>query len=101
MRKFNVRLLTAHAALLVLMTLGCGGHETVAMTETDPRQPPGDTVGMALSDLNSRTYLGFAGGLYEGGADTLPADHAPWASRGRATFDRVTRPARCHRMARS
>ncbi|HKO16494.1 MAG TPA: hypothetical protein VJU87_09655 [Gemmatimonadaceae bacterium] len=29
-----------------------------------------------LTELGTRTYLGFAGGLYEGGSNSLPEDHA-------------------------
>jgi len=31
---------------------------------------------LPLNDLGSGTYLGFQGGLYEGGSNTVPADHA-------------------------
>jgi hypothetical protein len=34
-----------------------------------------DTTKVPLNDLGAGCYLGFQGGLYPGGADTLPADH--------------------------
>ncbi|MEO7363462.1 MAG: hypothetical protein ABI120_24220, partial [Gemmatimonadaceae bacterium] len=76
MQKSNMRLLSTYWALLALMTAACGVRETVAVTEVDPRQPTGDTTGVSLTDLKNRTSLGFAGGLYAGGADVQPDDHA-------------------------
>lgn len=39
--------------------------------------PPGSrNLRVALDDLGASTYKGFAGGLYESGANVMPADHA-------------------------
>src|SRR3954462_10282982 len=35
-----------------------------------------DTVGLPLTELGNRTYLGFAGGLYDDGNNTPPEAHA-------------------------
>lgn len=40
------------------------------------RTAASDTVGVPLTELGSRTYLGFGGGLYEGGRNSAPDDHA-------------------------
>jgi len=57
-------------------------------SENTPAEPPrtADTAMMALNDLGAHTYLGFAGGLYPGGSNQVPADHA---ARGRAAATQV------------
>ncbi|HEX9108546.1 MAG TPA: hypothetical protein VF832_14985 [Longimicrobiales bacterium] len=54
----------------------------------DPAAPPPtlDTARVALTDLGARMYQGFAGGLYPGGSNQVPADHA---SHGRVAATQV------------
>lgn len=66
----------------------------MAITEVNPNPTAGDTIGVPLSALNRRTYLGFAGGLYESGANTPPDDHsAVGAARARIIRPRDTNGA--------
>lgn len=63
----------ARALVAITMTgVGC-----TTTTVNGPDEPPGasDTVRIALTDMGTRTYLTYAGGLYPGGI-VMPADHA-------------------------
>ena len=74
MRPFNslvvaARLLAASGAALVT---ACAAGPT---TPSPAVIPKADTTRIALTDLGANTYRGFQGGLYPGGANTVPADH--------------------------
>jgi hypothetical protein len=57
-------------------------------TGSNQTPPPGsDTIRIALSDLGTRTYKGFSGGLYPNGSNTMPSWHAA-EGRRRATLIR-------------
>lgn len=62
--------------------LACSGSGRTTMPE-DPGtvEIREDTVPVALTDLGTRTYKGFAGGLYPEGSNTPPLEHA---AEGRA-----------------
>ena len=59
--------------LMSMVALGCGKSST---GPDDPIVAGQDTARIALTDLGTRTYLGFSGGLYPNGSNTLPASHA-------------------------
>lgn len=69
------------AAALGWVAPGCNG---VSISQVD--EPPAADDRIPLSDFFPVTYLGFEGGLYEGGGDEPPADHA---AAGLAAADRV------------
>lgn len=49
---------------------------TTGIDEGGGSRTVSDTVGVPLTELGSRTYLGFGGGLYERGRNSPPDDHA-------------------------
>ncbi|MGH7474667.1 MAG: hypothetical protein ACRELD_00110 [Longimicrobiales bacterium] len=55
----------------LVVAIGCSG--TPTQVERGPA--PTDTIGVPLTDLGTRTYLGYTGGLYGDGANQPPADH--------------------------
>lgn len=57
----------------VVVLLGCGDPTTDL---TVPPPVTGDTLRIPLTDLGTRTYKGFTGGLYPNGANTIPTSHA-------------------------
>lgn len=61
----------ARAVILVSLLAACGGDSRAAVATP---LPPG--VRVPLSEMGSRTYLTFAGGLYPGGSRTMPPAHA-------------------------
>ena len=64
-------------ALALSLVTGCGGDASGPAGSAQPLPPPpADTARVPLTELGARTYLGFAGGLYPGGSDTPPDDHA-------------------------
>lgn len=74
MLKISSLLVVSGACLLAQLTSGCS-----AATGTDEGGGghfATDTVGVPLTELGSRTYLGFSGGLYDGGQNSPPAEHA-------------------------
>ena len=67
---------------LATVLAGCGGGSgnNPASNNTTPpgttTSTPSGTSGMvALNDLGNGTYLGFSGGLYPSGSNTMPAQH--------------------------
>lgn len=64
-------------AALCLLVTGCGGGSgtTVAPAPSPSPTPPAAATRVPLNDLGSGSYLGFAGGLYPGGSNTVPAPH--------------------------
>ncbi len=60
---------------LALVVVACTA-STDAGPGSDPQPPGSDTVKVALNDLGTRTYLGFQGGLYPGGSNTMPSAHS-------------------------
>ena len=58
--------------LSVIVLFGCG---KATGSPSEPQIGP-DTARIALTDLGARTYLGFVGGLYPGGSNSIPASHA-------------------------
>lgn len=67
------------AATLGLAALACNG-ATASPIGPSPDRP------VPLTELSGGTYLGFEGGLYEGGSDQPPADHA---AAGLTAADRI------------
>lgn len=63
------------AALLVTLALGCDESATDPEPgdDVDPHPAPAGVV--PLTEMGSRTYLGFQGGLYPGGLNTIPVAH--------------------------
>jgi len=59
-------------ALAVLSTAGCGGGGSAPQV---PNNPPPVSARVPVSDLGANQYLGFSGGLYPGGSNTVPAAH--------------------------
>ncbi len=68
--------LAAASALIGLVLLGCGGANETAAATPPLASPGGGTVRVPLDDPGIGTYLGFRGGLYPGGANVPPSDHA-------------------------
>lgn len=62
------RLLAWCALALLACELGCGREATSTSGGGDGRRVP-------LTDMAGQTYLGFAGGLYPGGSNSVPARH--------------------------
>ncbi|MEX2283388.1 MAG: hypothetical protein WEE89_12965 [Gemmatimonadota bacterium] len=68
------------------LALACSGSATD--NDDQPIAPGPDTVRIPLTDLGTRTYKGFMGGLYPSGSNELPNAHA---ARG-LTAARAIRP---------
>ncbi len=64
------------ACLLALIATGCSAAGATDIDGGGGSRTASDTVGVPLSELGSRSYLGFEGGLYEGGRNSQPDDHA-------------------------
>jgi len=62
-------------AAMLCAVAGCGGSSGSSSEVTEPG-PGADTVRVPLTDLGTRTYKGFVGGLYPAGANQPPASHA-------------------------
>ena len=75
MLRSSSRVLAIGGCLLVSLAAGCGASQATSVDDTGS-PPAGDTVRVPLTDLHTRTYFGFAGGLYEDGSNNLPEDHA-------------------------
>jgi hypothetical protein len=67
--------------LVMLTSAGCSSTVAPPDNQLPGNVPPNDTVMIALSDLGTRTYRGFPGGLYPGGSNAPPTEHA---ARGNA-----------------
>jgi hypothetical protein len=70
--------------MLMLAGLACS-------SSREPSAPAGatpDTAKVPLTDLGARTYLGFQGGLYPNGSNSVPSAHAALGT----TFARNIRP---------
>lgn len=81
--RIPIRRIGAGAIAAVAMLAGACGSDASGVAGMVPAAT--DTVGVPLMDLGARTYLGFAGGLYENGTKAPPADHAAiGATRARA-----------------
>lgn len=76
MRIRSVLALVPGAWLLAQLVAGCSAGGATGIDGGGGSGAAGDTVGLALTDLGSRTYLGFGGGLYAGGVNSPPDDHA-------------------------
>lgn len=81
LRTLQTLTLLAGGASIIASISACGGG-TTAMT--DPNPGPSATVGcvgkpdaarVAISDLGTGCYLGFEGGLYPSGSNSVPAAH--------------------------
>ena len=72
-------MLRALLVMLLMILAGCGGGGNT--TSTSNAAPPGNgtpsssSTMVPLNDLGSGTYLGFTGGLYPSGSNTMPAQH--------------------------
>jgi hypothetical protein len=70
----------ASIVVIVLITMfsmsGCGGAEDDSTPSVTPPTTGSDTVRIPLTDLGTRTYKGFVGGLYPSGSNQMPAPHA-------------------------
>src|SRR5437016_4030091 len=72
-------MLRALLVKLLMILAGCGGGGNT--TSTSNVAPPGNgtpsstSTMVALNDLGNGTYLGFSGGLYPSGSNTMPAQH--------------------------
>jgi hypothetical protein len=65
--------------LVVGITLGLACNGVTTPDLSDPPSPgdlPDVDVAAPLTELTGATYEGFLGGLYPGGANTVPSDHA-------------------------
>jgi len=81
-------------AAMLCAVAGCGGSSGSSSEVTEPG-PGADTVRVPLTDLGTRTYKGFVGGLYPAGANQPPASHAARglaAARLIQTLDTQGRP---------
>ncbi len=63
------------ACLLVQLITGCGASSATEISDGGGSRPASDTVGVPLTELGTRTYLGFEGGTYAGGQVSPPNDH--------------------------
>ncbi len=74
MRTSYGRLVVA-GCVLATVSAACGKNGVTGTN--DLGAPPGrDAIDLPLSELGTRTYLGFGGGLYDAGSNSPPADHA-------------------------
>jgi hypothetical protein len=60
----------------VVAVLTAGACHSSATGPDESAEPGADTVRVALTALGTQTYRGFEGGLYPGGVNEPPADHA-------------------------
>ena len=91
----GIRYLEIAFAVAILPLTGCSDRISSFEDTTDAEAPsaqafsggalPGG-ASIALTDLGTRTYLGFVGGLYPNGSNTMPAGHA---ARGMAQAGRI------------
>lgn len=75
--------------LFVFCVTACGGanvNDPAVLPDTVATVIP-DTAKIPLSSLGTRTYLGFSGGLYPGGSNEPPTDHA---AAGRSAAAAIT-----------
>jgi hypothetical protein len=83
-------------AVLAVLAPACGESAGPADASSAAASPPA-TRRIPLTDLGQQTYLGFSGGLYPGGSNDAPSDHAS-AGRLRAVaiepLDVAGRPSR-------
>ncbi|MGI8509553.1 MAG: hypothetical protein ACR2MQ_09530 [Gemmatimonadaceae bacterium] len=76
MRNRSVLAIVPGACLLALIVAGCSAGGTTGVDQGGGSRTVSDTAGVPLTELGSRTYLGFGGGLYDGGRNSPPDDHA-------------------------
>lgn len=67
--------LVAGACLLAQLAAGCGAGGTTGVPDGSGNRSVSDTLGVPLTELGSRTYLGFEGGTYAGGQISPPVEH--------------------------
>lgn len=79
---------TRHWSALALCVVVAACDEISGTGGAPAALPPG--VRVALTDMGTRTYHGFDGGLYPGGSNTIPTDHL---ARGQAAAARIRRRA--------
>src|SRR5207247_1876794 len=58
-----------------IMALACGGSHATGVNSPASSCVGSDTTKVPLNDLGSGCYLGFSGGLYAGGKNTIPTAH--------------------------
>lgn len=67
--------MTRIASIACAALFACAGSPSDLASPTERPAVSPDTVRVALTDLGAQTYRGFQGGLYPGGANTMPAAH--------------------------
>jgi hypothetical protein len=60
--------------VLASLCMSCGGGTTSALPPPPP-PPGGPFAAQPINDLGAGAYLGFSGGLYPNGSNTMPAAH--------------------------
>src|SRR5512141_878132 len=75
MMQASYRISVLAGCVLAQLVIACSSNNATAVNG-DGLHSTRDTVGVPLMDLGNRTYLGFAGGLYEGGNNSPLEDHA-------------------------